>query len=237
MTITINENLDPKEIKKDFSPKGRVHIKNFFGDKIAERIYTCLATKTPWQFTYNDGNDVHYLTPNDLKKMIGRRHSELSTNIYNRAKDQFQFAQQDYPLTVSFEKQTHPDIYLYKVHEFLNSKAFLSFAEKVTGVKKISKAETQAVFFTREQFYCQNDGTNGNDNNKVGFHLGFSKEWRPDWGGYHNFFNEDGNIELGLMPDFNTLTLFKLPQIQSISHIPPYAGTPKFGIHGYLQAD
>ena len=237
MSISINETLDPKNLAKDFSPSGRVQIKGFLPNNKAEKIYTALATQTPWQFTYNDGEDIHHLTTNDIKNMISRRRSDLSTNIFTRAREQFQFALQDYPLAASYEKKMHPDLPLYEVHEFLNSKEFLGFVGKVTGLKKLTKAFTRAIFFNQEQFCTENDGQNADKKNKIGFHLVMAKNWDTNWGGHHNFFGEGGNIELGIKPEFNALTLFKLPQNQSIGYVAPYVGTARFSINGYIQID
>ena len=237
MSISINEKLDTKALAKDFASKVRVQIKDFLQEVHAERIFTSIATETPWQFTYNDGDDIYFLSPTDLQQMITRRKSDLSTKIFERARTQFQFVQQDCALKRLEGESPTPEHLLDKVQAFFNSKEFLKFAKSITGLKNLQSSDAWAVFFNRDQFYGQSDGQLTNKRRKVGFHFGLTKDWRADWGGYHCFFDENDNIEEGYKPLFNALTLFKLPQTQSIQYIPTFTGTPKFGIHGYIQVD
>ncbi len=51
--------------------------------------------------------------------------------------------------------------------------------------------------------------------------------WRADWGGFMQFYANDFNIELGLLPRFNALNMFLPPQEHSVSSVTPFAAWPK----------
>lgn len=60
-------------------------------------------------------------------------------------------------------------------------------------------------------------------------------EWRPDFGGYLLFLNEDGDIEQGFRPRFNALNLFAVPQKHCVSYVPPFAPMGRFAITGWFR--
>ena len=64
--------------------------------------------------------------------------------------------------------------------------------------------------------------------------LGLSAHWRPDWGGQLLFHDERDDIKLGLMPRFNTLSVFKVPVRHSVAMVASYARAPRLSITGWF---
>jgi len=44
-----------------------------------------------------------------------------------------------------------------------------------------------------------------------------TRKWRPDWNGYLQFFDENGNGSTACRPAFNTLNLFGVPQPHAVT--------------------
>ena len=65
--------------------------------------------------------------------------------------------------------------------------------------------------------------------------FGLTRAWRPDWGGYLNFYDEDGDIVAGYRPRFNALNLFLVPQKHAVSYVPPFAPQARFAITGWFR--
>jgi Rps23 Pro-64 3,4-dihydroxylase Tpa1-like proline 4-hydroxylase len=64
-----------------------------------------------------------------------------------------------------------------------------------------------------------------------------AEPWRPDWGGYLQFLDEDGDIVAGYKPRFNALNLFRVPARHNVSYVPPFAPAGRFAITGWFRAD
>ena len=62
-----------------------------------------------------------------------------------------------------------------------------------------------------------------------------TRGWKPDWGGNLLFYGKAGNITQGLVPKFNTLNIFLIPQPHAVSHVAPYAGQPRLSFLGWLK--
>jgi len=57
----------------------------------------------------------------------------------------------------------------------------------------------------------------------------------PDWGGYLNFYDDDGDVIAGYRPRFNALNLFAVPQQHNVSFVPPFAAVARYAITGWFR--
>ena len=65
--------------------------------------------------------------------------------------------------------------------------------------------------------------------------LGLTREWRPDWGGQLLFHDEAGDVTRGHAPRWNTLTLFRVPQLHSVAPVAAYARGTRLSVVGWLR--
>ena len=62
-----------------------------------------------------------------------------------------------------------------------------------------------------------------------------AEEWRPDWGGYLNFYDDEGDVVAGYKPRFNALNLFAVPKKHNVTYVPPFAPVGRFAITGWFR--
>ena len=60
--------------------------------------------------------------------------------------------------------------------------------------------------------------------------------WRAEWGGLLLFHDDSGDTRRGLVPRFNCLNLFAVPQSHSVSQVATYAGATRLSVTGWLRA-
>jgi Rps23 Pro-64 3,4-dihydroxylase Tpa1-like proline 4-hydroxylase len=60
-----------------------------------------------------------------------------------------------------------------------------------------------------------------------------AQEWRPQWGGYLNFFDKNWDVELAIRPRFNSLNLLAVPQWHSVSEVTAIAPVARYAITGW----
>ena len=68
----------------------------------------------------------------------------------------------------------------------------------------------------------------------VAFVFGLTGKWRPEWGGLLLFHDRAGEVERGLVPGMNALTLFRVPRVHSVSLVAPFAPAPRAAVSGWL---
>ncbi|HRE43544.1 MAG TPA: 2OG-Fe(II) oxygenase family protein [Terricaulis sp.] len=129
----------------------------------------------------------------------------------------------------------HP---LHELTGFIHGPDFLRFAVAVTGAESAVRAEAQASYYNPGDFIGLHDDTSREAGNRlVAYTLGFTRRWRSDWGGQLLFHDGKGDVERGLVPRWNTLTLFGVPRLHSVAPVAAYAGAPRISVVGWLRDD
>jgi Rps23 Pro-64 3,4-dihydroxylase Tpa1-like proline 4-hydroxylase len=132
---------------------------------------------------------------------------------------------------VSGRDTGHP---LHGVLEEINAPAFRTFVENVTGVSGLVKADGQATLYTRGHFLTFHNDFDEKNKRRIAYVLGFTRKWRSDWGGLLEFYDEHGNVEWGLPPRFNVLTLFQVPTNHAVTFVPPFVSEGRYSITGWF---
>ncbi len=68
------------------------------------------------------------------------------------------------------------------------------------------------------------------------FVLSLSPRWLVDWGGLLLLLGERGEVEQTIVPQFNSLSVFRVPRPHSVSMVTPLATEPRLAITGWLLA-
>lgn len=116
--------------------------------------------------------------------------------------------------------------------EHINDAPFLDLVRTVTGMDMLVKADAQATLFAPGQFLSVHDDSHVREGWQVAYVLSLARDWRPDWGGYLMFYDDDGDIVAGLRPRFNALNLFAVPQRHNVTYVPPFAPIGRYAITG-----
>jgi Rps23 Pro-64 3,4-dihydroxylase Tpa1-like proline 4-hydroxylase len=66
--------------------------------------------------------------------------------------------------------------------------------------------------------------------------FGLTPQWRIEWGGLLLFHGADGQVERGFVPRFNSLALFAVPQLHSVSMVTRAAPYRRYSITGWLRS-
>ncbi len=127
--------------------------------------------------------------------------------------------------------------FLYELFKFLNSDDMFSAINKITKIEGIKSADAQATSYRAGHFLTRHRDDLSGQERKLAYVMGFTEVWHPDWGGLLQFFEEDGTPRDAWAPMFNTLSLFDVSHIHSVTHIAPYAATPRLSITGWFRSD
>lgn len=236
----LNPSHDVAALAASFARNRRIHIRSVLTDDAAREIRMLLARHTNWGVAQQAGlrldPDMVYgrelATPKGRQKVQeGFEKSHLAA-----ARGDYAFRYCQYSLVEAVQKGWDPD----GPHEFLiehiNSPAFLDFVSAVTGFPELVKADGNATLFAQQNFLGWHTDSHVKEGWKVAYVLNFTTDqWQPDWGGYLNFFDDDGDIIAGYKPRFNSLNMFAVPQPHNVGFVPPFAPLGRYAISGWFR--
>lgn len=164
----------------------------------------------------------------------GRKASEATDVAARLGQYACRFA--SYPILRAYLERRMPGGPYDLLLEHLNAPPMLDLVRAVTGMPELVKADAQASLFAANHFLGLHRDTHKEQGWRVAYVLGLAPDgWRPDWGGYLQFFDEEGDIVCGWKPRFNVLNLFAVPCDHAVSYVAPFAPTGRVSITGWFR--
>lgn len=233
----LNPNLDIKKYKADFARDGVVRVSDLFPEQLAEKVHDVLLNLTPWHMVHAnaEGRHQHY-SPEEWNSLPPAKRQQTVNEVMQRARDGFSYYYLFYPMIRAYLEKKDPSWPLHSLTEFLNSDEMLGFVKEVTSNPGGKLLDGQATFYGRGHFLNTHDDTGHDAERLAAYVMGFSKNWRTDWGG-HLLFLDDGDVKRGFIPSFNSLTLFKVPTQHIVTQVTNFAGAGRYSVTGWLRKD
>jgi SM-20-related protein len=218
-----------------FAQSGIVRIVDLFEADLDKALHSHLDTEVEWSRVVSQGEKAWDLTPNAIAAMNGEKEKAFLANVHKTARDGFQFLFDSRIVSDDSVERAAQGQLLDRVIEGLNHPFSLDMFRAITGAPDIHVVDGQATRYLPGHFLTSHDdGIDGQDR-VAAYVINLTKGWRTDWGGLLQFHNAGGDIPLALKPGFNTIHLFRVPQMHSVSYVAPFAGVPRFAITGWLR--
>ena len=235
--LKLNPKLDLAGYARAFARNGVVQIPNILEPQAAEALAEVLTRGTPWELALSTADGGAETIPGPRLREMGPQGLRPKVEaVVNQARQGFAFVYLCYPMIEALVQGRDPGHPLHAMTEFLNTPEFRGLGASVIGDPGVSKVDAQATWYRPGDFLTLHDDA-GKGERLAAYTLGFTKGWRPDWGGQLLFHDDAGQITRGLAPGFNVLTLFKVPRLHSVAPVASYAGAPRLSITGWLRND
>ena len=238
----INPNLDREALARQFARDQRVQIRDVLTQETAEEIRTVLAQHTPWSIATQAGVAVEpgaqSIPAKELLTPQGKQRAQVAAQAAALAlsKGDFGFLYGHYPLVEGYLEKWNPDGPHDMLLEYLNTPDFVGLARDVTNIPELIKADGQATLYAPNHYLAKHVDSHVAEGWRVAYVMNFTvDDWLPDWGGYLQFFDEDGDVVDAYRPRFNALNLFAVPQPHAVSFVPPFAPIGRYAITGWLR--
>jgi hypothetical protein len=236
--FALNPALDRAGAASRFDREGRVQLRDFLALPAAQTIHRVLSQETPWGLAWQAGEDgPHGLRQQHVAAQPLAETQEISSRVATavRAGD-YAFAYAQYQIVTAALEGWHEHPALDLLLEHINSEPMLDLVRAVSGMPGLVKADAQATLYGPHHFLAMHDDSVVEEGRQVAYVMNFSAEdWRPDWGGYLLFYDEEGDVVAGFRPRFNTLNMFRIPQRHNVSYVPPFAPIGRFAITGWFR--
>lgn len=236
MQLSINPHLDAADLARQFKEQGYVQARETFSREQADALHQCLAKEVPWGLAYYE-NGARYLREHEFTQLSQEQRRALERQVYARARSDYQYAYSAYPVLDAYLQKWNEVQLLNEFLEGLNSEPVLEFVRSITGFRDIIKADAQATRYGPGQFLRQhNDQSPPAETWLVAYVYNLTPQWQPDWGGYLQLIDADGDVFKGFRPRYNALNLLAVPQPHMVSLVTPFAGAARYSITGWFRS-
>lgn len=230
----LNPKLDVGQLTAEYAVDKRIQIQDVLDGPAAEMIDQTLRRGTPWRIAYNRRDQALTITQEELNAMGPVAAQKLMQECVENARSTYQYIYGCYPMVDAIQKKQNEGHLLHTILEELNSPYFLDFIRTISGISSITMADGQATLYRPGHFLKRHTDFDAKRDRRVAYVLGFTKNWQADWGGLLEFYDARGDIEFGLLPRFNSLSLFTVPRPHAVTFVAPYATEGRYSITGWF---
>ena len=235
--MRMNPRLDVSALAKNFQENGRVHIPGFLHVEDATALYEKLRYHTDWVQVLATTNGAVELDRPTRAQLDEDQIKALNEAVYAQARSGFQYRFETARVPDSARERAANSDIIYRFAEFMSTDRVRDFLRAITGSDAIEYADAQATAYAPGDFLTGHDDDVQGKFRRAAYVFGLTPVWRLEWGGLLLFHGSDGHVDCGLVPTFNTLNLFKVPQLHSVSEVTQAAAYRRYAITGWLRAE
>lgn len=214
---------------------GRVQIPDILEDAYAEQFHAVLAAETQWTLSYRDGSAAKRLEYADYAQMDEAQRAQFIERAALAARGRYAYAYEGYSMIDRYFDAAREDHLLRRLVDVFHDERVLGFIRQLTGDAAIARVRMQATRYLPGHFLRRHDDTGyGDQDRRFAFVVNLGRGWEADWGGLLNFVDSADRVVDVYVPRFNSLSLFKVPQMHYVSQVAPWAEAPRYALTGWF---
>lgn len=213
---------------------GRVRIEKAFTRATAIELHRHLANDLEWWRAVNRGDQTWDLGPEALAALTDERAELFSRMVEAGAREGFQFLFDTVRVSERADERARRDLLLDRLLSRMNQADMLDRFTDLLGGSRVTLVDGQATRYLPGHFLTGHDDRIAGKGRLAAYVINLTPRWRTEWGGLLLFHKEHGDV-VGLAPVFNSIHVFRVPQVHSVSHLAPFAGEPRYAVTGWLR--
>jgi SM-20-related protein len=231
----LSRELDLAALAGQFAADGVLQVRQALRPEVADLLHDCLDRQVPWSLAYRDESGPRKLWSEELATIDRSGREALDEQIYAIARQQFQFRYDSFMMVTAYKEKRHPELVLHRVIEQINSREWLDAFRCITGFPQIQRADAQATRYVPGHFLRRHNDLNEDDGRLCAYVINLSHNWQADWGGLLQILDREGQVVRTLMPNFNSISLFRVPTEHCVSPVAPFATGARYAITGWFR--
>ena len=236
--LELNPQLDRSALAMEFARTGRVQIRDILTDSSARTVQRLVQHQTPWGLVWAAGNEgPTFIEAGQLAQLQQSEAASIQSKVAEAVRsDGYALLYSSYPLVTAYLERWNPDSPQEQLLGGINSEPFLDLIREVCDIPEIVKADGQATLYAPGHFLAHHNDSERERGRRVAYVLNLTVgEWRPEWGGYLNFYDDDYEIVQAIRPRFNSLNLFRVPQVHSVGYVPLFSPIGRYAVTGWAR--
>lgn len=222
-SFSLRNTFDWERLSGHYAAHGWVQIPNILARASADALFQILAAETQWNLSVGAGKQSWSIAPGgDARLPLEQAHTA---------------AQQGFAYVFDHVPGLEADApsALQPVKDLVASDAFVAMAQRITGDSDICFADAQASRYRPGHFLTIHDDNVAGKHRRAAYVLNLTPQWRPEWGGLLLFHDSSGGVTRGLVPAYNVLNIFRVPNPHSVSTVAPFAPAARYSVTGWFR--
>jgi len=232
----LNPALDGIALARAFAAERRVQIRDFLHPDDAAAFHAECRAREDWRQIVNSGDKVYDLDRAARAALSAEQREALDQAVYAGAREGFQHRYEAIRVPDGRAEREASDDPFAKFALWLSHGEARDFLRAVVGRPEMDFADAQATAYGPGDFLTGHDDAVEGKDRLAAYVFGLTRQWRAEWGGLLLFHDAEGDIEHGLTPRFNTLNLFAVPQLHSVSMVTRAAPFRRYAVTGWLRS-
>ena len=233
----LSPHLDVEQLAAQYRRDSRIRIKDVLQPEIAAELRELYLEHVPFDYVMAIGGHNRTLSEAEMKAMGNTAQRELYGQLMSEAAQGLGFLYNGYHLADGRAAGVPELAPLQAIYDYINGDEMLNFIRRLTGETGVVGADGQATRYTAGHFLTRHRDDPANEQRRMAYVFSFSDNWHPDWGGLLQFFEEDGTPRDAWAPSFNSLSLFDVRHIHSVTYVTPFAREPRLSLTGWFRTD
>lgn len=167
--------------------------------------------------------------------LSARQRSELDEAVFSGARGGFQFRYETIRVPDDHRARSASRDPLAAFARWWSGGAARRLLRDITGLADIEFADAQATAYSPGDFLTEHDDAVHGKRRLAAYVLNLTPQWRLEWGGLLMFHPSGQQPARALVPGFNRLNLFRVPQAHSVSEVTRAAAYRRYAITGWLR--
>ena len=235
----INPELDIPTLAAEFRANGKIRISNVLTEDFANQVLHCMDNDVPWRLMYYNHQGkgpevVGKIYPQQWNVMSAGQQQALTDRVNEEAKDRFHYFYNAYDVLDARRKGQDPQLFLQQFLAFMGSDELFGFIQQVSNDRVFNRVDCHACQYLPGHFLKEHVDSSPFEDRHMAYVFNFTRDWDADYGGLTHFLDDDHRVVDTFIPDFNTLTLFKVPVPHSVSTVAAFAPRPRYSITGWF---
>ncbi len=234
--FSLDPSIDAAALAAAFERDGRVSIEPFLAPGQAELLAENLRKRGDWRRILNSGPEkVFEFDRRTQKSLTPEQCASLDDAVYAGARRDFQYRYETVRVPDDAPGRAGSDDPVVQYASFISSGPARDLLRQVCGDEHIAFADAQGTAYAPGDFLTSHDDDVEGKNRSAAHVLSLNPEWRAEWGGLFLMHDEDGAHADAILPGFNRLNLFRVPQMHSVSEVTRASPYRRYSITGWLR--
>ena len=228
----INPNLDLDEIAQRYSLDLRVRIDNFLTESAANQVLESLTQQVKFERVFFYLGRFHVFSDEKLEQLSERERADMEQGLLDQAAQGVGFDYRALRMDEAHRPQA-PQV-LQDLFAAMNSAEQLARIQQLSDLPVVS-ADGQFTRYGPGHFLTRHSDQVAQERRRIAYVLNLTPRWHPDWGGMLQFFEQSGVPRDTWEPRFNSLSLFDVSHIHSVTYVTPFAAEPRLALTGWYR--
>lgn len=234
IAFSLNPAIDEAAAVAAYGAEGRVRLPALLAPRQAEAFHAQLSARADWQMVLNSDDKVVELSREARLAMTDAQRAALDTAVYASARAGFQYRFETLRVPDGAQDRQGSADPLFAFAQWLSEGPARDLLRRITGVAAIAFADAQGTAYAPGDFLTGHDDHIEGKSRHAAYVFGLNPTWRAEWGGALLFHGPDGSLS-GHTPGFNTLDIFRVGQMHSVSEVTRSAAYRRYSITGWLR--